>query len=489
MKEQWITSVGIDLGTSTTKWIVSRLKVMQTSGDFSLPRYEITERKLAYVSPIFTTPLASEREIDVVALSQLLEKEYERAGVSSNIIQSGAIIITGETATKQNAEQIVHALAKTAGQFVIATAGADFESLLAGKGSGAEAYSRTRRGIIANVDIGGGTANAAYFRDGDMIATVTLHVGGRLVRMDETGRIDYMSKQLKHWDENHPGKPLLVEGEVATFSTLQAYCRRLAKALINCMLGKEVLDNGSYIEPLLVARPIKALPFPDEIWISGGVGGLMEAPAPNTLQEAARYGDIGPLLAAALREEAACGSVKLRQAEESERATVIGVGTQTMEISGATLYYDESVLPLLNIPVAICRLPEDEADGLNKFDAAILTAMDKASSLYAGSLADPPFALAIMGGGYFSYRRLQRIADTITWKYAEAAPLAASLLILCENDMAKSLGHALVKRLAIGIKLICVDQIRATEGDYIDVGKPLKEDIIPVVIKTLMFQK
>jgi ethanolamine utilization protein EutA len=489
MKEQWITSVGIDLGTSTTKWIVSRLKLMQTSGDFSLPRYEITERRLSYESPIFTTPLVSETEIDVTALSQLLEKEYERAGVSSDVIQSGAIIITGETATKQNAEQIVHALAKTAGQFVIATAGADLESLLAGKGSGAEAYSRTRRGIVANVDIGGGTANAAYFRDGDMIATVTLHVGGRLVRMDETGRIEYVSNKLKQWDENHPGRPLLVEGDVATFSAFHAYSRRLAKALINCMLGKEELANDSYIEPLLVTRPVRALPFPDEIWISGGIGGLMAAPAPCTMQEAARYGDIGPLLAAALCEEATSCTVRLRQAEESQRATVIGVGTQMMEISGATLYYDEGALPLYNIPVIVCYLPDNEEDDLNKLDEAILMAINKASSLYAVSLTDPPFALAFRGGGYFSYHRLQKIADTMISKYTAEVPLATLLLVICENDIAKALGHALVKRLAVGMKLICVDQIRASEGDYIDVGKPLKEDIIPVVIKTLMFQK
>jgi ethanolamine utilization protein EutA len=489
LKEQWITSVGIDLGTSTTKWIVSRLKLIQTSGDFSLPRYEITERRLAYVSPIYTTPLASEREIDVVALAQLLEKEYERAGVSSDTIQSGAIIITGETATKQNAEQIVHALARTSGQFVVATAGADLESLLAGKGSGAEAYSLTRGGIIANVDIGGGTANAAFFRDGDMIATVTMHVGGRLVRLDQTGRIEYIAERLKKWDENHPEKSLLVEGEVTSFSVLQAFCRRLVKALINCTLGKEELNNGSYIEPLLVARPARELPFPDEIWISGGVGGLMAEPAPSTLQEVARYGDIGPLLAAMLCKEATSCTIRLRQAEESELATVIGVGTQTMEISGATLYYDEEALPLLNIPITVCSLPDDDEDDLNKLDEAILNAMEKASSLYTASQADPPFALAFRGGGYYSYRRLQKMADTIIWRYATEAPLAAMLLIICENDMAKALGHALVKRLAVGMKLICLDQIRASEGDYIDVGKPLKEDIIPVVIKTLMFQR
>jgi ethanolamine utilization protein EutA len=492
MEEKWITSVGIDIGTSTTKWIMSKLKLMKTSGGFSLPRYEISERRLDYVSPIYTTPLINESEIDMAALSQLLDQEYKHAGLTAGMVQTGAVIITGETATKKNAEQIVHALAKMAGQFVVATAGADLESILAGKGSGAEAYSHTQPGVIVNIDVGGGTANAAYIRDGEMIATITLHVGGRLIRIDKNGQVAYIAPPLKLWAERGAGLNVPIEGTAYSFFSLQELCRQMAKALIDCILGLEPALEGSSTEALLVASTALPLPIPDEIWISGGVGGLMEMPVPKNIEEAAKFGDIGPLLAAALREHAASCAVPLRQAKESERATVIGAGTQTTEISGATLFYDDGVLPLRNVPAAVCYLPKadqnDENDSL-QLDKAIGAAMFKASKIYGASLSDPPFALALRDEGYCTYKRLQRLAERIVARYKESAQFAGLLLVICENDMAKALGHALTIRLPANMKLVCIDQIRPSDGDYIDVGEPLKDDIVPVVIKTLVFNK
>jgi ethanolamine utilization protein EutA len=484
MKEKWITSVGIDIGTSTTKWIVFRLKLIRTSGGFSLPRYEIMERRLDYVSPIYPTPLINETEIDIAALSQLLEQEYKRAGVIPEMIDTGAVIITGETAMKLNAEQMVQTLAKHAGQFVVATAGADLEALLAGKGSGAEAYSSSQEGVVVNIDIGGGTANAAYFRDGEMIATLTLHIGGRLIRIDKDGRVEYIATQLKLWAEHNAWVKIPVEGEVHSLIFLQEFCRQMAKALLDCILGFES-DLGA----LMVSATTSSLSIPDEIWISGGVGSLMEEFSPQNMEEAARFGDVGPLLASALNELAAVCSVPLRQAKESARATVIGAGTQTTEISGSTLFYDEDVLPLRNVPVVVCYLPE-AVEGVkdNMFDEAVSSAMNRGSMIYSGaSVSDAPFALALRNEGYLTYKQLQRLADVIVLRYRE--PLARILLVICENDMAKALGHALRNRLSASIKLICIDQIRPAEGDYIDVGTPLEADIVPVVMKTLVFNK
>ncbi|MCK9905503.1 ethanolamine ammonia-lyase reactivating factor EutA, partial [Frankia sp. Cpl3] len=125
--------------------------------------------------------------------------EYEKAGIKQSDIKSGAVIITGETATKRNAQQIVHLLAERSGDFVVATAGADLEGVLAGKGSGAEARSKQIHGIIANIDIGGGTANIAFFHRGKAIGTVTFHVGGRLIRIDQHGFIHYISPAIQPW--------------------------------------------------------------------------------------------------------------------------------------------------------------------------------------------------------------------------------------------------------------------------------------------------
>ena len=45
-------------------------------------------------------------------------------------LQTGAVIITGETARKHNANTVLASLSSMAGDFVVATAGPDLESVL-----------------------------------------------------------------------------------------------------------------------------------------------------------------------------------------------------------------------------------------------------------------------------------------------------------------------------------------------------------------------
>ena len=60
-------------------------------------------------------------------------------------ISTGAVIITGETARKSNANEVLNALSGMAGDFVVATAGPDLESIIAGKGSGAMDFSEKKK--------------------------------------------------------------------------------------------------------------------------------------------------------------------------------------------------------------------------------------------------------------------------------------------------------------------------------------------------------
>jgi len=481
MDETWITSVGIDIGTSTTKIIVSRLHLGRTSGAFALPRYEIVERQLIYASPIMPTPLRSEDEIDPDTLFRLIEREYAKAGVKLKEIKCGAVIITGETATKKNARHILHMLAEKAGDFVVATAGADLEGVLAGKGSGAEARSREIRGVVANVDIGGGTANTAFFRGGKAIGTVTFHIGGRLIRLDDSGLIRHVSPNLRPWLHAR-GYPF-ESGKRVTLEELEESADKLAGEML-AYLATGMADD--VFRRLILGGEPEFLPKIDEIMISGGIGQMMAEPAPVHLRDAAVYGDFGPVLAAILNRHARRSPVPFVAPVHAVRATVIGAGMQSAEISGATVHFDPALLPIRNVPVLSLELEERDMVSPEGVRDRIVAILDTGRRLFDPD-ASPPFALAVKGLRYCSYAQLQLFAEVLASSYRERFPEARLLCVVCENDMAKALGQALALRLGDDCRVLCIDQIRVEHGDYIDFGEPVSESVLPVVIKTLAF--
>ena len=138
MKEE-LLSVGIDIGT--TQLIFSKLIVENMASSFSVPRISIVDKEIIYKSEVYFTPLISNTEIDRDKIKELVELEYKKANICKSDIQTGAVIITGETARKENANDVLHSLSGFAGDFVVATAGPDLESIISGKGAGAHIYS------------------------------------------------------------------------------------------------------------------------------------------------------------------------------------------------------------------------------------------------------------------------------------------------------------------------------------------------------------
>ena len=170
-----ILSVGIDIGTSTTQLIFSRLTIENRASSYTVPRIDIVDKEVVYRSKIYFTPLRSATEIDAEAVKQIVREEYQAAGMTPEII-------TGETARKENANEVLEALSDLAGDFVVATAGPDLESVLSARGAGTDALSKEKRTAIANVDIGGGTSNIAVYEKGVLRGTCCLDIGGRLIK-------------------------------------------------------------------------------------------------------------------------------------------------------------------------------------------------------------------------------------------------------------------------------------------------------------------
>ena len=225
-------SVGIDVGTSTTQLVFSQLTIQNVASAYSVPRISIVDKQIVHRSAIAETPLRSPHEIDAPALRALVEAAYQTAGVRPEAVHTGAVIITGETARAENAQEILQALSAYAGDFVVATAGPQLEAVLAARGAGIDTYARHHPGVIANIDIGGGTTNIALYQDGELLGATCLDIGGRVIRTDGhliTAITPPIQQLANHYGlAMHVGDPVDMPRLV---SMMDALARHLAMAL------------------------------------------------------------------------------------------------------------------------------------------------------------------------------------------------------------------------------------------------------------------
>lgn len=438
-----LLSVGLDVGTTSTQMVVSRLTVENQASAFSVPDMEIRQRELLYQSPVYFTPLLEGNRMDAAALRRLVEQEYEKAGITRQMVDTGAVIVTGESSRTENAAAVMEALSDLAGHFVVAAAGPDLESVLAAKGAGAADYSGRTGETVLHMDIGGGTSNLALIQKGEITATGCMNVGGRLVKL-ERGIITYVSPVLQGIFHKQVGEAL--SREEAWHLTA-----RLAEAL---EMAAGLRPSDGLLEQLTTREAAGALPLnaPGEkltLSFSGGVADCIEREIP--WQE---FGDIGPLLGQAIGTSRLC-SGKYVLGTNTIRATVIGAGCHSTQLSGSTVYSQNVQFPLKNIPVITQKAQRTQQEG-NVF-------------------------FALPGVRSPTYAQIQQMA-------AEISRLPQPIYLCLEQDMAKALGQAMALRLGRDAEILCIDRIRVHPGDYLDVAAPVGP-AFPVVVKTLVLQK
>src|SRR5215469_35040 len=192
-----LMTVGIDIGSSGTQVIFSRVNLRRLGEDLS-SRYFVVSRETLFQSPVALTPYASEERIDERGLGAIIDEAYAAARIGPDEIDTGAVILTGEALRRENAQAIAALLAEKGGDFVCATAGHHMESMLAAYGSGAARVSSDEGKRILNVDIGGGTTKLAVVENGKVTATAAVHVGGRLQVVDAQGKIVRLDPAGRH---------------------------------------------------------------------------------------------------------------------------------------------------------------------------------------------------------------------------------------------------------------------------------------------------
>ncbi|WP_353106706.1 ethanolamine ammonia-lyase reactivating factor EutA [Acetoanaerobium noterae] len=479
MKETLI-SVGIDVGTTTTQVIFSNITIENMSSGARVPEFKIVGKEIFYKGKIHFTPLRSNTEIDEAALKEIIEREYKNAGINPDDIDSGAVIITGETARKENAQNISKVLSGYAGEFVVATAGPDLEGIIAGKGSGAAKLSYENNDIVANFDIGGGTTNIAVFSQGEPIDTTCLDIGGRLLRFDKSGLVEYISPKLA--DICKEVNISLEKGKKYPDGVIRKICRYMAEILLEV----SGVRPGSRLLELTLSPKSTTLRLDykiDRVSFTGGVADYIY----NNQAEADLYkfGDIGILLGYEIKAILNEFASKVIMPEETIMATVVGAGTQTMDISGSTISYSQSAaLPLKNIPIIEITEKEERVNE-EELEKTIMAKLQ----WYCLETQKQKVALFLKGERNVSFEKVTSLSKVIAKVWEEFYPHGEEVIVVIENDMAKVLGQSISRKLSNKQReVVCIDGIKVSSGDYIDIGKPIGNgSVLPVVIKTLVF--
>ena len=474
MSTRVIRSVGIDIGTTTTQVIFSRLELVNRAPASQVPHYEFSAREITYTSPVIFTPFDSAGHVSRKDLETFIRSQYGAASLSVEEVESGAVIITGETSKVKNARSTIMDLAALLGDFVIATAGPHLESIVAGHGSGAGEHSKEHACRVLNIDVGGGTSNYVVFEAGRVVDTACLNVGGRLIETSGDGSVKTVREPGLRICEALFGK------QIAPVRLGRRELDLVAETMADLIV--EVLQGSpsSLARSLLMTDCLKPGWSFDRIFLSGGIGECYYHP--ESAGKTFAYGDIGPLLAQALRKREVLTRLTTQEPRQTLRATVIGAGAYTLSLSGSTIWLNAERLPIRNVPVLQSGL-EWKSASPNQLAASWSVAakrmdLDPSADLYALALPlDMPVAYKEVLAASGALRQFSEYHPNRTYP----------LIVIARQDLGKVLGMELQPQLG-GRELAVIDEVETRDGDYVDIGKPFfGGQIVPLTVKSLAF--
>jgi ethanolamine utilization protein EutA len=472
-----LTTVGVDIGSSGTQVIFSRINLRRL-GEELTSRYYVVSRETLFQSPVALTPYASEERIDEAKLGAIIDDAYAAARIGPDEIDTGVVILTGEALRRDNAQAIAALIAEKGGDFVCATAGHHMESMLAAYGSGAARVSSDEHKRILNIDIGGGTTKLGLVENGKVTTTAAVHVGGRLQVTDEQGTIVRLDPAGRHHAKRAGFS--WSRGDRASGADMDKVADRMADTLVAAITTRPLPHD---IAHLYLTDPIADLGRIDGIMFSGGVGEYVYG------RETRDFGDMGRRLGRAIRARIDRGDFPwpLLTAGECIRATALGASEYSVQLSGNTSYISTPgvLLPRRNLQVLQPPYVCEETIDPDKVAQAIR------SHLVAFDVEEErEIALAFRWMGVPAYERLAAFAEGI--RRALAARIAArqSLYIMLDGDVAQTLGHILRDEMGVASELLVIDGVVLWDFDYIDLGRIRYPSLtVPVTIKSLVFSE
>ena len=465
-----ILSVGVDIGSSTSHLVFSRIVLERLDS-----RYVVTLRETFYESDILLTPYTADETIDSEALGAFIRKQYADAKVTPEEIDTGALILTGVAVRRRNARAIGELFAAETGKLVAVSAGDNLETVMAAYGSGAVSRAIRDATPVMNVDIGGGTSKIAVCADGKVIDLTAVDVGARLVVTDESGCITRLEEAGRQFGAELGLK--LELGVVLKPDDARALAARMTDRLFEAMKGGSPRVGASSLlrlDPLTHAHEIS------EVTISGGVSEYVYG------REKASFGDLGPMLAGEIRARIQNWGKKLVKPAEGIRATVIGASQYTTQVSGSTIYvWPMEVIPVRNVPVIAPDMSlDDEEIDAEKVAAAIKGVLRR---LDLGD-GERPVAVFAPWRGSATFARLDAFCRGVIAGLENVLAQGHPIILVGDGDVGGLIGIHVREEMKLDHPVISIDGLELKEFDYIDIGAILDASgAVPVVIKSLIF--
>ena len=471
-----LRSVGIDIGSTTSHLIFSRLVLRRQSAALS-SRFEVAERRVDYASPIMLTPFAGGTSIDTERLSAFLERSYAESGTRPEDVDTGAVITTGDAARKDNAEAIVRLFSQRAGHFVCASAGPILEARMAAYGSGAimrSLYGEETPSVL-NIDVGGGTSKLAVVRGGRIDAVAAINVGARLITLDEEGVVTKIESAAAICSR-HRGLGLRC-GARAEESSLAGLAGALAESLLEVAAGGPLSPLSS---ELMITAPFAERGPVDIVFFSGGVSEYFYHETSES------YGDIGARLADAIRDRSghALPGTKIELSRERIRATVIGASQFTVQLSGNTIYVaNPKLLPLRDLRVIGVDFARVELRA-----GAVRKAIEESFARVGVQASEESIALGLHWPHGPAYAHLKALCDGMAEALSQNVREGRPVVVVLDADVSRLVGENLSRALDRYRDIICIDGVQLQDFDYIDISREHEHTrTVSVVIKSLVF--
>lgn len=465
-----LVSVGVDIGSSTSHLVFSRLVLERLDN-----RYVVVEREVFHESEVLLTPYADDMTIDAAKLGAFMERQYRLAGQDPDAIDTGALILTGVAVRRQNARAIGELFASQAGKFVAVSAGDGLETTLAAFGSGAAARSIREAVRVMNVDIGGGTSKIAVCESGDIVDLTAVDIGARIICFDESGKVLRCEEAGKRF-ALEVGIPVNL-GQTVSKEGRKRLAERMADRLFEAMGFKVLSGETASLQRL---PPLRDDRRPDVITFSGGVSEYIYR------RENSGFGDLGPDLADAIQARVTEQRLTVEPSLEGIRATVVGASQYTVQVSGSTIYVEPvDSLPRRNVPVITPDLRlDDEILDVDAIAEAIRFALRRLD-LHEGNQA---VALCYRWAGSATFSRLDAFCQGIARGMSEILSQGWPLVLVGEGDVGGLVGIHCDEEIKLGSPVISIDGIVLKEFDFIDIGAMMPvSGAVPVVIKSLVF--